>query len=149
MNIPNEYKIINAQIKMGDYLTNQQTLFFCTSPIKVLKIAELASDSMTVKLNRKITKADLVACASAYNLECKTDMKIRVGLYVYSGNIDPLNKSSKRIALVKTDLFLGEDTISIKVRNLLKSNKAYYVGFYYSDPYDDYRVTEGLKFTAK
>jgi hypothetical protein len=76
-------------------------------------------------------------------------MKITVGLYIYTGNIDPLSKGSQRVALVETDLSQGDDTMSIKVRNVLKSNKTYYVGFYYSDPFNDYRVTEGLKFTAR
>jgi hypothetical protein len=149
MNVPNEYRITNARIKLGEFLSSQQALFYSNNPIKVLKITKLTSDSMTVQLDRKISKADLAAYSGAYNLECKADMKITVGLYIYTGNIDPLSKGSQRVALVETDLSQGDDTMSIKVRNVLKSNKTYYVGFYYSDPFNDYRVTEGLKFTAR
>ena len=149
INIPNDYKIYLMQKSMDEYLAKQKALFYSIDSIKISKIKELTSKSMTLQLNRKITKADLVAYASANKKQCDTDLLMDVGIYLYTGGKDPMDKSSKQTALVKVSIGLNEDTIIINIAHLLMPNKSYYAGFYYSDIDGDNLITEGLPFISK
>ncbi len=150
MNIPNEYKITSMNIVLDQYLKEQKAIYYNLTSPKVSDIIKLNAKSMTVKLSRKITEADLVAYANAYGKKCDTAMKVKVGLYIYTGDSNPLSKDSRKVALVNTSIGLNEDTLTININKLLKTNKTYRVGLYYTDSYSvDGIITEGMEFTYK